>query len=325
MTVPGPAPVAVVVGAGGQDGSLLCEALLRRGRRVVGVSRRRGHAPPDGTPGFSFRPLDVADARALHDIVAGVRPQALFYAAAVHGPAGFPYEESWDTLFAVNCTGLLACLEASRRASPATRVVYFNSSKILGAPLSGVVSEATPHRGACLYSATKTAALRTVAHYRDRHGIAACNLILFNHESDRRPPGYLIPALAEGIAGRLRGRGRRRIRTLDFHGDWSCAAEVAEIAADAADAGLAADVLVASGRTVYGWDLAAEACARFSLAVEECFELDDPTRRDPAPPPFRVDVASLRAAVGRAPERSVVDVVAGMARTMAEDAAASAR
>src|SRR5262249_24366242 len=142
--------------------------------------------------------------------------------AAVHGAAGYHYEPVWRDLLAVNVSALHILLEYARAISPSLRVIYAGSSKIFPPPTCGLISETTPSQASCLYSVGTIAARELIAYYRKHHGIAATNLILFNHESARRPSQYLLPPLARAISViRTEPRHRVTLKTLDFRVDWS--------------------------------------------------------------------------------------------------------
>src|SRR5690606_35438861 len=101
------------------------------------------------------------------------------------------------------------------------RIVYAGSSKIFTPPLSGVIDEESPVRATCLYGIGKVAARDLMTYYRAEHGVSSTNLILFNHESPRRPPQYLLPTLARAIlASKRDSEHQTKLRTLDFWLDW---------------------------------------------------------------------------------------------------------
>ena len=94
------------------------------------------------------------------------------------------------------------------------------------------------------------------------------NLILFNHDSPRRPPQFFLPIVATTIAESLRDRAyTTRLRTLDFRIDWSAADEIMDIVVDMALRGAPHEVVVASGMTVYAREVVSGIFARFGLEL----------------------------------------------------------
>lgn len=301
-------PTALVLGVNGQDGSLLAETLLKRGYQVTGAARDTASRHVAPAPGFTYERLDLQDLAALGRLLEERSPDMVFHAAAVHGPAGFAYEPVWAAMAAVNTVSLHAVLEHARTRNPAMRVIYANSAKIFPGPLAGRIDETTPYRATCLYSIGKIASLELIRHYRTRHGIAAGNLILFNHESRRRPATYFLPRIAEALDRALVDPAfRLEVETLDFHGDWSCASELMDIAVDIAEKAPDEDFVMASGTTWTGRAAVETVFARHGLDWSRHIAVRQ-APRDPGPA-FTVALDRLEAKTSRRPTKHISDIV----------------
>jgi len=256
----------LVIGAGGQDGSLLCEEALRRGFGVVGVNRGGPHPAVAADGNYRHISLDIANRVAFAELLSQIQPSHIFHLAAVHGSSGFAYEPVWRTALDVNVGSLHQILEHCRIRAPETGIVYASSCKVFGEPLPALVNEGTPRRSDCLYSVTKNAADALIANYRARHRLNAFSLILFNHESDRRGPSFFIPRLATALRMALQGGGdKARFHTLDFHCDWGLAVDYMAIALDLAMADNRQDLILATGHTFFARTLVADFFARHGL------------------------------------------------------------
>lgn len=300
---------ALVLGANGQDGSYLCDALLRNGHQIVGVGRDSvsRYARPESR--FRYRQLDLQDADALSKLVAHERPEACYHFAAIHGATGadFEYEEQWRSMMQVNVLSLHVLLEFARTSKPDLRIFYAGSCKIFPTPWSGVIDESTPTRVNCLYSIGKLAARDLMAQYRQKHGVQATNLILFNHDSPRRPPQYLLAKIARAIAeAKRQPQTSVRLRTLEFLIDWSSAEELMGIVAELHSAPFEPELVMASGRTVYARDTIHLAFARNGLDANR-YVIEDLPRGAPAHQ-FEVNLARLES-VCRRPTRDILDVI----------------
>jgi GDPmannose 4,6-dehydratase len=226
---------ALVLGVNGQDGSYLAQALLTRGDQVVGVGRQAASRYVQDHPRFTYTAADLADERQVETLVHSVAPERIYHFAAVHGPtgSGFAYEPVFADMLSVNVTTLQLALEYARTHNPDARIFYAGSCKVFSSPFAGQIDEASPMQVSCLYSLGKLAARDLMRLYARDHGIQATNLILFNHDSPRRPADYLLPMLAQTIArAKVDPRHTLRVRTLDFWADWSAAEELMEIVAD---------------------------------------------------------------------------------------------
>lgn len=296
---------ALVLGVNGQDGHYLARSLLDRGYRVWGVGRqsRPFRSWPEGR--FAYIAQDLREVGALSGLIASVDPHAIFHVAAVHGAAGFRYEDHWHDLHLVNTVSVHAILEALRTRLPDTAFFYASSAKVFGPDFPDVITEASPVRSACLYSTSKNASRDLIHYYRARHGVHACIGYLFNHESPLRGSNYFIPTLLQGLADVVTGRRRGfAIGTLGFWSDWGAAAEYAGLMVDHLEKAAGIDLVYATGRTVWAETLAETLFDAFGRDwrehVEECMP-----RQAPPPRPYRVDNAAMVAAIGRTPARTI--------------------
>jgi GDPmannose 4,6-dehydratase len=297
---------ALVLGANGQDGRFLVRSLLARGYEVVGAGRQPGPAEAPH-PRFGYRRLDLVEATATLRLAEECAPDMVFHAAAVHGPAGFAYEATYDRLLAVNAQSLHAVLEYARGSARPVPVVYLSSAKVFGHPLPATVSEASPRGGHCLYSISKVAADSLVAQYRRAYGVPASSLWLFNHESEFRPASFFIPRVVAALAAALGGaRERASVQSLDFHCDWGDAAEFMDITVDVAERAAGQDFVLASGRTWRARDMVDALFRRHGLDRRDHLEALAP--EGPAPHPHAVSLARLADALGRRPEIGILDL-----------------
>ena len=117
--------------------------------------------------------------------------------------------------------------------------------------------------------------------YRAQHGIPATNLILFNHDSIRRPAQYFLPTIVNSIGRALELPDFQfEIKTLDFRADWSAAAELMDLAADIAERCDEGELVLASGNTWVGRDAVCRSFARYGLESDHHCRQSSP-RADP--------------------------------------------
>lgn len=293
-------PKALVLGVNGQDGSYVAEALVRRGYEVVGAGRQPHSRYPGWLTGSRYAQLDLEHQDDLLALLHDTRPDVVFHTAAIHGAAGFHYEPVFAAMMAVNVTSMHTVLDYARQHHRDLRLVYANSSKIFPAPLSGSISEATPIAASCLYSIGKIASLELIRYYRKHHGIAASNLVLFNHESRRRPANFFVPILARGLAAAIADPQHRfEVKTLDFHGDWSSAEELMDIAIDISEKAPAEDFVLASGTTWHARTAAKQLFAQHHLDYTQ--HIVEALPPQPAGDSFQVCLDHLHARIGRRP------------------------
>lgn len=278
---------SLVLGVGGQDGSILAEELVASGRQVLGLGRRGTFPYTLDSPHFVYRQLDLADSAELDSCLREFQPDEVFHVAAVHGSAGFPYEQVWGNALDVNTKSLHRVLEFARREQSQLRVFYASSAKIFGSAMQGRVNLSTPRDGSCLYAITKKASGQLASYYEQTHGIKTTVAILFNHESERRPSSFFVPRICKAVASSLANPlHRESLYTLSFHCDWSSARDFMRMAIRAVEFGFAGEVIFASGVTWHGRDFVQHLFARHGLDYARHIDAPEPVDS----PYFEVDL-----------------------------------
>ena len=302
---------ALVLGVNGQDGSYLAESLLFRGFTVTGLARSPNSRYVRASPRFQYIQCDLRDRSRLNEAIAAAKPDCAFHMAAVHGAAGFKYEALWDDLVAVNISALQSLVEHARLHNRDMRVVYASSAKVFPTPWAGTINEDTPQKSTCLYSVSKITSREIMAYYREAHGVRSTNVILFNHESPRRPRSFLLPQLADTRRrATLDPSSQLRVRNLDFWIDWGSAEEFMDIVVDIAELSDAPELVLGSGVTWNARELTHQLFERAGLDLSDHVIETDPVKN--TDPNFHVDLTRLTAAVGRTPKKSVFDIVDAM-------------
>ncbi len=306
---------ALVLGVAGQDGSYLAEALVARGYAVTGLVRRPASEDHPNLRAVRDRVAfvhgDMADHALLAELVAAVRPHAIFNVASTSTLAA-----AWaDPLACARETGLpvTALLEAIRSVDPAIRLVQASSAQVFGDPAESPQHEGTPRRPAEPYGAAKAYADAMIAGHRERHGLHASAAILFNHESPRRPLAYVTRKVTRGAAAIALGlEARLVLGDLEAVRDWSFAGDVAEAMVRMAEADEPGDLVLASGvgRTV--GDLVAEAFAAAGADPRGRVEVDPALVRPPQRVPSVGDPSRARARLGWRPATSFPALVQAM-------------
>ncbi len=251
---------ALVTGVTGQDGSYLTESLLADGYAVHGLTRDPAGAKAaalSALPGvaphedrLTLYAADATDGAAITRLIAEIAPEQIFNLAA-QSHIGESFKSPAGTV-AANALAVANLLEAARTLSDKQEVRFYqaSSSELFGSPDVVPQNEETPLRPQNPYASAKTCAFHLVRNYRDGYGLFACNGILFNHESPRRPPNYVTRKIT--LAAARIAAGVQKDLTLGWLGatrDWGYAKEYAEamrkmLAADEPD-----DFVIATGVT----------------------------------------------------------------------------
>ena len=305
---------SIVLGANGQDGSYLCEALATSGRRVLAIGRQAEYAKPQPNGDFHYLQVDLTDHEALHTVLAAEHPDHIYHVAAVHGEAGFSYESVVPELFAVSVLSLHACLEYLREIDGG-RLFYASSSKVFGASLRQKITEQTSKRADCLYSTAKIAAGHLIDCYRRDHNVQAITAHLFNHESPRHQPAYFVPKIARALANGMAAAGDPVVvKSLEFFADFGSAREYMEMSVRAMDLGLDGEYVVATGKTVWVAEAVEALFKSHTLDYKMWLQVPAPGAK-PDTIPFIADASKLTDALGYSPQLEFPQLVEEIAGT----------
>ncbi len=181
--------VVLVTGAAGFIGYHVCEALLGRGERVVGVDSLNDYYDPalkqarlerlQGRDGFSFHRIDIADRDALFALVDGERRIDRIVHLAAQAGVRHSLEDPYVYIDA-NVMGELVVLEACRRLPDFTHLVYASSSSVYGGNRKLPFAIDDPvDRPVSLYAATKRAGELIAQCYAHLYRVPATGLRFF--------------------------------------------------------------------------------------------------------------------------------------------------
>ena len=189
----------LVTGAAGFIGAAVCERLLERGERVVGLDNLNSYYDPalkqarldrlgafapspakvlrDPEPAWSFHRLDLADGEAMAALFASIRPRAVVHLAA---QAGVRYSlENPAVSIQANLVGFGHILEGCRHHG-VEHLVYASSSSVYGGNKAMPFAEGQPvNHPVSLYAATKKANELMAHTYSHLYGLPATGLRFF--------------------------------------------------------------------------------------------------------------------------------------------------
>lgn len=247
------AATALVFGCSGQDGSLLSQALLEQGFRVVGVSRSSSpnlntHRALGIAGAVELEAADICDFRAVLELLQRHEPCEIYNLAA-QSSVGLSFQQPAKTCESI-VTGTVNLLEVARFAGYTGRLFFAGSSEIFGntdqpADLSCRRDPLSP------YAVAKDASLNFVRVYREAYGLACVTGILFNHESPYRPASFVTRKILDGALHCSQHReAKLHLGDLSIARDWGWAAEYVDAIQRITRAEQLADQVVCTGRMV---------------------------------------------------------------------------
>ncbi|WP_094514460.1 NAD-dependent epimerase [Synechococcus sp. MW101C3] len=182
-----PAGPILVTGAAGFIGAALCERLLARGERVIGLDNLNSYYDPalkqarlarlERSDGFRFHRLDLENGEAMAALFAAERPARVVHLAA---QAGVRYSlENPAAYIQSNLVGFGHILEGCRHHG-AGHLVYASSSSVYGGNRRMPFGEQDAvNHPVSLYAATKKANELMAHTYSHLYGLPATGLRFF--------------------------------------------------------------------------------------------------------------------------------------------------
>ncbi|XZE55494.1 GDP-mannose 4,6-dehydratase [Planctomycetaceae bacterium SH139] len=281
--------VAVITGITGQDGSYLCELLLKKGYTVHGLVRRSSSMQRTRIDSlFHNRELyderlflhyaDLEDSTTMRRILLRAEPDELYHLAGQsHVGVSFEIPESTCQMTAM---GTLRLLEIVRDLPKQPKFLHASSSEIFGRAEEPPQHEQTPMRPVTPYGVAKTFATQMVQVYRDSFGMFACNAICYNHESPRRGESFVTRKITRAAAAIARGQADSlKLGSLTGSRDWGYAPEYVEAMWLMLQHPRPDDFLLATGTSYTVRDFLAAAFAAVELDYEKYLESDPRMQR----------------------------------------------
>lgn len=255
------APVALITGVTGQDGSYLAELLLEKGYEVHGIKRRTSQLntdridhiyedPHEENVRFFLHYGDLTDSTNLIRIVQETQPDEIYnLAAQSHVQVSFDTPEYTAD---VDALGTLRLLEAIRILDLTEKTHFYqaSTSELYGKVQEVPQTEETPFYPRSPYAAAKLYSYWITVNYREAYDIHASNGILFNHESPRRGETFVTRKITRAAARIKTGlQEKTYLGNLDAERDWGHALDYVEgmwrmLQKDEPD-----DYVLATGRT----------------------------------------------------------------------------
>jgi GDPmannose 4,6-dehydratase len=239
----------VIIGASGQDGTLLAELLVRRGDHVIGISRAKTWS----VPAADWETVDILQPDQVVSLMRKTQPAECYYLPAFHHSAEEAGSSSGDPKlfersYAVHVSGLIHFSCAIAQASPQTRLFYAASSHVFGQPPIQPQDESTPLNPENVYGITKTMGMHCCRHFRKELGLFAAVGILYNHESHLRTAKFLSQKIVGGVLAFRRNKSHRlTLGDLNAKVDWGYAPDYVEAMTRILNHPTPEDFIVATG------------------------------------------------------------------------------
>lgn len=225
---------ALILGIGGMDGSHLADLLIEKGIEVHGIYRRTSTNNLTRIQHIIDRVHlhqgDLSDGESIAKIIRRVRPDEI-YNEADQDHIGYS-KETPQVSIDITAGSVQRLLETVLECDWKPRVFQPISATIYEGFLSEGyrIAEDSKILPDSPYAIAKAAALYLCQYYR-RKGVYVTTGIMFNHESERRGPDYLLQRIVRQAIERSRGkRDRVQFSNTEMQVDIGYAPEYMECA-----------------------------------------------------------------------------------------------
>ena len=268
----------LITGIFGQDGTIICQKLIKLGCDVIGTTRHMDSSKINLARSRSidvakFIEFDIYNSSDWSELLQSYEFDVIFHFAAQSSVAK-SFSEPLETLLeSTNSTSLM--LESVLMYSPKTKVIIANSSEIFQVT-SSPVNEGTLKKPRSPYALGKLISYNISNYYREKYDLWISNAFLSNHESIYRGQAFVtIKILQAALSISKSESDSIMLGNVDVVRDWGWAPEYMDAILKMSTLDASADLLIATGKSI--------SLRHFAEAIFDFFDLnlDDYLTIDP--------------------------------------------
>ena len=197
--------IALVIGSGGQDGTLLTQFLISKEYKVFGITKSN---------------LNITSINQVIKFLKKVEPHEIYHLAAYHHSSEKRENIDLKKNYEINYFSTIVFLEAIREVNKKIKFFYASSSFIFK-PSTRIQTENTKYEPNCHYSIAKVASMGACNFYRENFGLFSSCGILYNHESILRKSHFLSKKIVSNAIKHSRNYKKKLIiNNMNYLTDW---------------------------------------------------------------------------------------------------------
>ena len=268
---------SIVLGCSGQDGSLLCNSLVKKGEKVIGLTRSKqnqikNHIKLGINKDVEIREGDISRPETIQYLIDHYQPNSIFNLAS-QSSVGKSFSHPTETLKSIiDVTQNI--LEISRKTKYNGKIFFAGSSEMFGntEKAADITHQQNPISP---YAIAKQASFNLVKLYRELHEINCVTGILFNHESNLRNENFISHKIILGAIECSRNRLHKiKIGNMNIYRDWGWAEEYVEAIQSINSSKKIKDYVVCTGKLTSMKDFIEIAFSKFDLNWKDHIVID---------------------------------------------------
>ena len=243
----------LILGATGQDGSLISKSLLQKGHQIIALTRGISQSCENFKKLGIDRDIntiqcDIRSFSALSKIIDKYSPTTIFNLAG-QSSVGKSFSEPHKTTDSILNVSL-NILEIARKLEYKGKIFFAGSSEMFGniedkADIYHLQKPNSP------YAIAKQASFNLVKMYRDIYNIKCMTGVLFNHESNLRPETFVTQKIIR-TAQEIRKNKKKKLEVgnIEIIRDWGWAPEYINAIQLISESNIIKDHIICSGNAV---------------------------------------------------------------------------
>lgn len=195
---------AIVTGAAGQDGSYLCELLIKKNYKVIAADRRSSrdskwrHKYLNIENKLIYEDFDLGDLNSIVTLFRKYKKIDEFYNLAAQSFVAASFKTPLATS-EVTGIGVLRILDCIKNYQPKVKFYQASSSEMYGNTKSRIQNENTKFEPRSPYAVAKLFAHHITKNYRESYNLFLCSGILFNHEFPLRGDEFVTKKIIKHL------------------------------------------------------------------------------------------------------------------------------
>jgi len=193
--------IAFITGINGQDGSYLAELLLSKNYKVFGGINSNSHNTQNIShllDKIELIDFDLNSSSNYKNIIKNISPNEIYHLAS---SSFVSYDQkNLELILKQNYKSCEAILESISTNSPNCKFFLAGSSEMFGESNTSPQNENSQFNPQNIYGISKLKAFEALKKYRHDKKIFGCCGFLYNHESPRRNPVFLMRKISQTVA-----------------------------------------------------------------------------------------------------------------------------
>ena len=270
------------MGCAGQDGSLMCNSLLKKGERIIGLSRSHTNKIPNHIQlgidkNIELKKGDVTNFLTIAELIETYKPDKIFNFAA-QSSVGKSFNSPLETVESI-VTGTMNILEVARKLEFSGKIFFAGSSEMFGLTKVGanINHNQNPKNP---YGIAKQTSFNLVKFYRKNYKINCVTGVLFNHESQLRPSDFVTQKIIEGVIQARKNRTHKiTLGNVEIKRDWGWAEEYIEAMLKITEASKVEDHVICTGKATSLIEFVKISFRKLGLNWEDHVVIDNKLKR----------------------------------------------